>query len=148
MAGHTSGLQVWAAKLPLYSMKRLLYRWVALVVSIIVASVVTDQIRRNGFELLVGTVADVLGLFVGAAALAIVNATLGNLLKILTVPLNCLTLGLFSLVINAAMLYLVGQFRFGFAVNDFLSALMGSVLIAIVSALLGTLIPDDEKEKD
>jgi putative membrane protein len=128
-------------------MKRLLYRWIALVVSIVIAAFVTGRFIE-GFSILTDSVVDFLGIFLGAAALAIVNATLGKLLKVLTLPLNCLTLGLFSLVVNAAMLYLVGQFQLGFYVQNFWAALVGSVLISVINALLGMLIPDDEKEKD
>ena len=45
----------------------------------------------------------------GVAILALLNATLGKILKLLTLPLNCLTLGLFSLVINAIIFMIVAS---------------------------------------
>ena len=83
----------------------------------------------------------------GAAALALINATLGTVLRILTLPLTCLTLGLFSLVVNAGVLMAAGSLELGFRVDGFVPALIGAVLLAVINSILGTVIPDD-KEKD
>ncbi len=94
---------------------------------------------------------DFLGLMAGSAALAFLNATVGRLLKLLTIPLNCLTLGLFSLVVNALVLMLTAQLGLGFALTgsptaNFLSAFVASLLIAFVNGVLGTFIPDSTDE--
>ena len=67
------------------------------------------------------------------AILAIVNALIRPLAILLTLPLNCLTLGLFTIVINALMFWLVGSVHIkGFEVHGFLAALFGSVVMGII----------------
>jgi len=73
---------------------------------------------------------------VATAVLAIVNATVGPILKFVTFPLTILTLGLFLLVINALLLKLASMFTPGFKVHGFLSALAGSLVLTILSSVL------------
>ena len=75
--------------------------------------------------------------FIAVVVIALLNATLGFLLKILTFPLSLLTLGLFLLVINAFMLELAARLVPGFRVDSFGSAFVGAVVLAIVHMLLG-----------
>jgi putative membrane protein len=121
-------------------MKGLALRWVSLAVSILVSAWLTGLVLPGGFVVETKGVGDWLGLFVAAAALALLNATLGRLLKLIALPLNCLTLGMFSLVVNAAMLVVVGSLGVGLRVEGFLPALVGSVLISAVNAVLGALL--------
>ena len=72
-------------------MKGLLIRWLVLTVAILSAAYLVDGIVVSGF----------LSAFLAAAALGILNALLRPLLIILTLPLNILTLGLFTFIINA-----------------------------------------------
>lgn len=72
--------------------------------------------------------------------IAIVNVTVGPILRVLTFPLTLLTLGLFLLVINAFLLKLASLFTPGFSVQGFLSALFGSVVLTILTALLRSLV--------
>lgn len=128
-------------------MKTLVLRWVLLAVSLVVASFLTGLVLPGKFVVDVKGVGDGLALFVGVAVLALLNATLGKVLKLLTVPLNCLTLGLFSLVVNAAMLLATGSLGLGFKVDGFVAAFVGSVLLSAVNAVLGTFVGDkDEKD--
>ena len=88
----------------------------------------------------------------GVAVLSLLNATLGKILKVLTIPLNCLTLGLFSLVINALMLLLVAHLNIGFSiggsgVEEFLTAFVASLLIACVSGALSIFVPDKDEDE-
>lgn len=87
-------------------------------------------------------------IFIGAALLALANATLGKILKLLALPLRCMTLGLFSLVINGAVLWLVGTQGYGFVVTDLLGGLVGAVLIACISAVLGLFVREKEEKDD
>ncbi len=73
---------------------------------------------------------------VASLAIAVVNATFGVVLKILTLPLIILTLGLFVLVLNALLLKLTSLFVPGFGVRGFFSALIGSVALTVVTAVL------------
>lgn len=130
-----------------YTMKRLLLRWIILVLSLLIAAALTNLMLPGQFVAQAGSFKDVLQLLLGVLVLSFVNATLGNLLKLLTLPLNCLTLGLFSLVINALMLLLVGNLGFGFHISGFFAALVGSVLLSAVNGVLGAFVPDkNDKE--
>lgn len=128
-------------------MKKLLLRWIILVVAFIGASYLVNLVIPKGITIDL-TTQGIMTLFVGSAFLAIVNATLGKLLKLIALPLNCLTLGLFALVINAALFWAVGSLGLGYKVEGFLAAFVGSILVSAISAVLGVFIPDDSKEKD
>ncbi len=75
-----------------------------------------------------------------AILLAIVNAIVRPIFVLLTLPLTILTLGLFLLVINALLLWMVSGLVGGFHVNGFWGAFFGSILISIISWLLSRLI--------
>jgi len=69
-------------------------------------------------------------------ALGIVNALIKPLLVVLTLPINILTLGLFTLVLNGAMFWFVSTFIKGFYLQDFWAAFWAALIFSIVSALL------------
>lgn len=73
---------------------------------------------------------------VAVIIIAIVNATVGPVVKFFAFPFTLLTLGLFLLIINAALLKLSSLFTPGFEVHGFISAVFGSVLITIFNAVL------------
>jgi putative membrane protein len=77
---------------------------------------------------------------IAAAVIGLINATLGLLLKILTFPLTILTLGLFWFVINAIMLELAAALVRGFYVRNFVAALIGAVMLSLVSSVLQWLV--------
>ena len=64
------------------------------------------------------------------------NATIGFILKIITLPLSVLTLGIFWFVINALMLQLASAFVPGFIVHGFLSAFFGAIVLSLINAIL------------
>ena len=72
----------------------------------------------------------------GAILLALVNAYLRPLIVLLTLPINILSLGLFTLVINAGMLKVVSWFLPGFHVVGFWTAVGAALMISIVSTVL------------
>jgi len=76
-----------------------------------------------------------------AFVLGLVNAVIRPLFVILTLPITVLTLGIFLLVINGLLLLLVGALVPGFHVNGFLGAVVGSVLLSLVSGILTTVVP-------
>jgi len=88
-----------------------------------------------------------------AVILGLVNAILRPLLKLLTCPLIILTLGLFTLVINAFTLWLSSQiavnwFHVGFYVDGFWAAFLGALVVSIVSLILSAVLMDkDEKRR-
>ena len=77
---------------------------------------------------------------VATIVIAVVNGTVGIVLKILAFPLTLLTLGLFLLVIDALLLKLAALFTPGFRVRGFLSALAGSVVLSILTWVLRRMI--------
>jgi putative membrane protein len=82
---------------------------------------------------------------IAALVIGLINATLGLLLKILTFPLTLLTLGLFWFVINALMLELAASFVQGFQVRGFVAALIGAVMLSLVSSVLQWLVMPSRK---
>jgi len=78
---------------------------------------------------------------VAALLLGIVNAIIRPILVLLTLPLTLVTLGLFLLIINGLMLWLVSALVRGFHVSGFWGAVFGSILISIVSWLLSRFLP-------
>lgn len=71
-----------------------------------------------------------------ALVLGLLNVTLKPIITLLTLPLNLLTLGLFSFVINAGLILLISTFVKGFTVDGFLPALWAGALIAVVGWIL------------
>ncbi|HEX3470840.1 MAG TPA: phage holin family protein [Silvibacterium sp.] len=67
--------------------------------------------------------------------IGLLNATLGLLLKLITLPLSILTLGIFFLVINALMLKLAGTMVHGFSVATFGAAFIGAAVLALLHML-------------
>ena len=76
-----------------------------------------------------------------AVVLAIVNFLVKPLLKILTLPITILTLGLFLLVINGLMILLVDYFVGGFEVDGLFVAIIFSIILAILNTLASWLLP-------
>ncbi|MFH1235734.1 MAG: phage holin family protein [Parcubacteria group bacterium] len=68
-----------------------------------------------------------------ALVLGIVNAVIKPILILLTLPITILTLGLFTLVINALLIWFVASFIEGFAVDGFTTALLGGVILWMIS---------------
>jgi putative membrane protein len=83
---------------------------------------------------------------IAAVVLALVNTYLRPLVVILTLPINILTLGLFTLVINALMLKLVSWLIPAFHVEGFWTAVGGALVISIVSCLLNLFLRPDRAQ--
>ncbi|HLK16784.1 MAG TPA: phage holin family protein [Fimbriimonadaceae bacterium] len=135
-------------------MRKLLLRWIVLAVSVAAASYVSHALRL-GFDvsfLSEPTAKNFVLLLLGVAVLSLLNATVGKILKLLTLPLSCITFGLFSLVINAIVLELAAALDLGFSINKkggfsaFIAAFVASLLISFINGVLGVFLPDDEKE--
>ena len=77
---------------------------------------------------------------VAALVLGLVNAFIRPVVKMLTLPLTCLTLGLFSLVVNAVLFWAVAAFVDGFAVDGIVAALLGSIAYSLVTAAASTVL--------
>ncbi len=84
-----------------------------------------------------------LSLVLTGLVLGLVNAVVKPILVMISFPITCATLGLFLLVINGLMLLLVSNIdALGFHVNGLLWAIVGSIVISVVSFLLSRVVPD------
>lgn len=123
-------------------MTKFFIRWFINAVALYVAVLIVPGIHFGGEW------ADLLWL---ALIFGLLNALLRPLLKLLALPLIILTLGLFTLLINAAMLMLTGSvaqsFGLDFSVDGFWTAFLGSLVISLVSVVMSTIIRDDRKGK-
>lgn len=75
-----------------------------------------------------------------SVVLGLLNTFLRPIITVLTLPVNVLTLGLFSWVISAAVLWLAGQVVPGFVVEGFIAALVGGIVLAFFASLLHSLV--------
>lgn len=117
-------------------MRSLLIRWVVMTAAILVAGYVVPGFHISALQTA----------FIAAVILSLLNAVLRPILVILTLPINFLTLGIFTLVINAALVGLTAKIvKNGFQIDGFGAAFLGALLISIVSTLLGLMIGADKK---
>ena len=80
--------------------------------------------------------------FIGALVLGLVNAIVKPVMVFLTLPLTVVTFGLFLLVINALMLWLVAALVPGVQVRGFAPALVGSLVLTVLNLLVGVVVGD------
>jgi len=86
--------------------------------------------------ILPGVSTTLIGALVFAVVLGVINAFIKPIILLLTLPINILTLGLFTLVINAGLIMLAAEIVSGFSVSGFVSALLFSVIVFLINALL------------
>lgn len=110
-----------------------LLRW-----SINLLALVTAGLLINGIK-----IQSITAGLLAAGILGIVNAVIRPVVLLLTLPINILTLGLFTLVINAAMLKLVALLVPGFVIETFGAALLGALLISVISWILNLFVGGD-----
>jgi putative membrane protein len=111
-------------------MRGIALRWLTLTGAILLASYMLEGIRISGFMSAIGA----------AAILGILNAFFRPIALILTLPINVLTLGLFTFVINAVMLKMASGVISGFDIQGFWPALFGALIISLASWLLNMFI--------
>lgn len=101
---------------------KLIFHWIVSAIAIGIAAYVVPGVHVT-----------VLGALIGAVALGALNLLIRPIIFIFTLPINVLTLGLFSLVINAVMVLLVSYFVKGFDVAGFVNAFLFAIVLAIVN---------------
>ena len=121
---------------------RLIVRLLAGAVALAVAAGLIDGISVGP-----GTTDErALTLLAVAVIFGLVNAIVRPIVRLISLPLFILTLGLFTFVVNALMLLLTAwigdQFDLAFQVDGFWSALLGALIITIVSFLINIVLPD------
>src|SRR5262245_37072590 len=110
-------------------LKEFLQRWLITTVAVLVATQIVPKIRYDSWQ----------GLLVATLVLGLLNAFIRPLLMVLSLPLILLTLGLFIVIINAVLLYLVGHLISDFHVDSFGAACWGALVISIVTIILNSL---------
>ncbi len=125
--GNTSPTSATTCRMPPQA-KIFFQRWVIDTLAVLVAAnVVTDIDYDN-----------VPSLLAASLLLGILNAVVKPILLLLSLPLLLLSLGLFTLVINGCLLYLVGAMMKSFQVNSFAAAFWGALVISLISMILNT----------
>ena len=115
-------------------MNVLVVKWLFMTAAIMVASYLITGIHVTGF----------FSALFAAAALGFMNMFFRPILLILTLPINILSLGLFTFVINALMLKMASSIIPGFDVYGFWAAIWGSLVISVVGAILNGMLSDQQ----
>jgi putative membrane protein len=89
-----------------------------------------------------------LAAIIAALVIGVLNAVVGPILKILTLPITIVTLGLFMLVINALLFWLAALIVPGFSVNGAFAIIVGSILYSIFTTIIAHFIKDREKASE
>lgn len=127
-------------------MKGVLLRWVINAIALYLTAILSVWVDGN-LPAWISVAIKLEGWFtplLAVAVLAIINALIRPLVVALTLPLNCLTLGIFTFVINAFLFWIAGKIVPGFVVKGFLAAIFGSIIMGIISGLASSLISPRE----
>jgi putative membrane protein len=89
-------------------------------------------------------VANFTAALIAALVIGLVNILIKPLLVLLTLPITLLTLGLFILVINGVLFWLVGNYLQGFSVSSILIGVIGALVYSIISGILSAIVPDND----
>jgi putative membrane protein len=106
---------------------RWLLHWILNAVALLAVTYVVPGFVINGF----------VSALIAVVVIGLLNATLGLLLKIITLPLGILTFGIFFLVINALVLWFSSKIVPGFAVTTYKAAFLGALVLALLHMLFG-----------
>ena len=102
---------------------KLLLRWLASAAALLLVAVLVPGVVVDGF----GTA------LVASLVIGLINATIGLVVKLITTPIRWLTLGLFTLVINAVLFWLATALVDGFQVDSAGAALLGAVAYGLLA---------------
>ena len=112
---------------------KIILHWIILSAAVLLTTKIVTGISVNPMSV---------ALIVGAC-LTLFNMFLKPIISLLTLPLNLLTLGLFSLVINGLLFWYLGTFVKGFTVASFSAAFIGAIIVSILNWLLGKILRID-----
>jgi putative membrane protein len=107
-----------------------LLHWLIRTLAVIITAYLLPGVRLSGF----------FAALVTAVVLGFINTFIRPLLLLFTLPINILTLGLFTFVINALVILLTSALVPGFQVNGFFWALIFSLVLAVINAILGFIV--------
>jgi len=106
-------------------------RWMCNILAIIITAAIIP-----GFELTIW------GAIVGSVFLGVINAIIRPILIFFTLPINILSLGLFTFIINGFMLYLTAATIKGFTIHGFWWAVLSALLLSFISFVISYFIED------
>jgi putative membrane protein len=112
---------------------KLLLHWLILTVAVLAAAYTIPGIQ----------VATFLTALIVAAVLGFINTIIKPIIKILTLPINILTLGIFSLVLNGFFFWLVARVIDGFSVATFMAAFWGALIVSIINWFGGRFLKEE-----
>lgn len=112
-------------------MLRLLLSWLIIALALVLIAQILP-----GIEVATWGTAFIAGLVIG-----LINLLIRPILQLLALPITMLTLGLFAFIVNAFLFWLASVIVPGFEVYGFLSALLGSLILALVYSLFNQLVP-------
>lgn len=113
-------------------MPNFLLTWLLAAVSLVITAYLVP-----GFA-----IANFVAALIAAVILGLVNAIIKPILVVLTLPITIVTLGLFLFIVNAITIWIAGAITPGFDVNGFPPALIGSIVLTLVSSVLNHLVGD------
>ncbi|HMC30243.1 MAG TPA: phage holin family protein [Candidatus Angelobacter sp.] len=114
---------------------RLLIRWLITAIALLIVAYFVPGFKLSGFG----------AALIAAVVIGFVNSTLGLILKVLTFPLTIVTFGLFLILINAIMLKMAAAVTPGFAVSTWKAAIIGAILLSLITSFLHWLIKDERR---
>ncbi len=114
-------------------MKRFLIHWLVIALALWVTAYILPGVAFSSTT----------ALAVAAIVLGVINALVRPILTLLTLPITILTLGLFYLLVNGFTFYLATKVVPGFTVSTFWWAVLGALLVSIVSAFVGSFLKDE-----
>ncbi|HLC99586.1 MAG TPA: phage holin family protein [Patescibacteria group bacterium] len=109
---------------------RIFFLWIINALAVLLAAYIVPGIVVSGFYTAL----------IVALVLGLVNLVIRPIVLLLTLPINILTLGLFTFVINGLLFWLVSTFIKGFEVRGFFAAILGSLVVSMVSWFAGRLL--------
>jgi len=113
-------------------LRSLLVRWVVIAIAFWVTAAILDGMDLSG---------GVAGALWVALLFGIVNAVIGTVLRILTLPLTVLTLGLFSIIVNAFLLVIVDAITSDLSIDSFFwTAILATLILSVVGVLIDVVI--------
>ena len=117
-------------------MKNFIVRWLASALALFIVTKVVPGIKVD----------DVPTLFIAVVALGLINSFVRPVVMFLGWGINCLTFGLFGLVVNVLLFWIVGSSLVpGFHVNGFLPAAIGSVVMGVLSGVFNYFLEDKKQ---
>jgi len=110
----------------------LLLHWILCAIALLIVSRIVPGFHVQGLG----------PAMIASLVIGLLNATVGFVLKIITLPLSILTLGVFLLVINAVMILLASSVVRGFYVRGFIPAFIGAIVLALLGMLIKAMTKD------